>query len=385
MRCHRSSLAERIARIVVIGGLLAWGLFAYVRKLVESEHPPALDGLGLGVAALNVVMLVLLAAGLRLSRMDEPRSRPSAIPVTAGAVAASLAFYGIEPDFGASLVVAMIALWVLASRLPLGWGIAAGAVTIAALAGLGELFRDEGADLGPMVAAMGITLGAVATRQGMNAQAAARRAEAANAVLAERSHIAREIHDILAHSLSAQIVHLEGARLLLSRDGDRVQALDRVERARNLARSGLEETRRALATLRGEIPEPKEVIAELAEEFYASTGRSCEVRVTGEHRELSPQAGLTVVRTAQEALTNVRKHAPGARAHVTLRYLGDKVELEVTDTGGTEPVVDLGGGGYGLVGMRERAELIDGTLMTGPDGKGFRVSLRVPVYGDGTR
>ncbi|TMR39755.1 hypothetical protein ETD96_13785 [Actinomadura geliboluensis] len=230
-----------------------------------------------------------------------------------------------------------------------------------------------------MSAFAGLTLGAVASRQGAAAQEASRRAEAANAVLAERSRIAREIHDILAHSLSAQIVHLEGARLLLSRDGDRVQALDRVERARNLARSGLEETRRALATLRGEIPEPKEVLAELAEEFYASTGRPCDVQVTGVPRELSPQAGLAVVRTAQEALTNVRKHAPGARAQVTLRYLPDKVELEVTDSGGTESVIELGGGGYGLVGMRERAELIDGTLDTGPDGTGFRVSLQVPA------
>ncbi len=85
------------------------------------------------------------------------------------------------------------------------------------------------------------------------------------------------------------------------------------------------------------------------------------------------------MRTAQEALTNVRKHAPGARAQVTLRYLNDKVELEVTDSGGTESVIELNGGGYGLVGMRERAELIDGTLITGPDGKGFRVSLQVPA------
>ncbi|MFD0536496.1 sensor histidine kinase [Actinomadura luteofluorescens] len=101
--------------------------------------------------------------------------------------------------------------------------------------------------------------------------------------------------------------------------------------------------------------------------------------MTGAPRELPPQAGLAVVRTAQEALTNVRKHAPGARAQVALRYLTGKVELEVTDTGGTEPVEELGGGGYGLVGMRERAELIDGTLVTGPDGKGFRVSLSVPA------
>ena len=379
MKCARPNRLDRAARVVVVCGLVGWGLFSYVRKLAESDEPPALYGLGLVIAALNVLMIALLVVGMRLSRAEDPRRRSASIPATAGAVAASLAFYGIEPEFGASLVVAMIALWVLVSQLPLVWGFVAGAVTIGGVVGIGHLFRDEGADLGVVVAAMGITLGAIATRQSMAAQEAARRAEAANAVLAERSHLAREIHDILAHSLSAQVVHLEGARLLLSRDGDRVQALDRVERARHLARSGLEETRRALATLRGEIPQPREVIAELAEEYYASTGRSCDVHVTGEPRDLPPQAGLTVVRTAQEALTNIRKHAPGARAHVTLRYLGDKVELEVTDTGGTEPVVVLDGGGYGLVGMRERAELIDGTLVTGPDGEGFRVSLRVPV------
>ncbi|TDD86978.1 hypothetical protein E1298_16775 [Actinomadura rubrisoli] len=273
----------------------------------------------------------------------------------------------------------MVALWALVVRLPLPWGIGVSALTIIVLGALGEMFREGGADLGLMAAFGGLTLGAVASRHAVNAQEATRRAEAANAVLAERSHIAREIHDILAHSLSAQIVHLEGARLLLSRDGDRVQALDRVERAGNLARSGLEETRRALATLRGEIPEPKEAIAELAEEFSVGTGRPCDVRVTGVPRELSPQAGLAVVRTAQEALTNVRKHAPGARVHVVLAYLDGAVELEVIDSGGTEEVLELDGGGYGLVGMRERAELIDGTLETGPKGKGFRVSLRVPA------
>ncbi|WP_207934144.1 histidine kinase [Actinomadura sp. KC06] len=375
----RTSHVERFALAAIVGVLLAWAGFSYVRALFDSEDPPALHGIGLVITVLNVVMIVLLVGGVRTGREKESRWRTASIVLLVGAVTASVAFYGIEPDFGGGFVVAMIALWALFFRLPLLLGIAASGVTVLAVSVLGALFRDDGADLGLLIAFMGVTLGAAASRQGMAAQEATRRAEAANAVLAERSHIAREIHDILAHSLSAQIVHLEGARLLLSRDGDRVQALDRVERARNLARSGLDETRRALATLRGEIPEPKEVLAELAEEFHAGTGRPCDVQVTGEPRELSPQAGLAVVRTAQEALTNVRKHAPGARARVVLRYLNDRVELEVTDSGATEQVVELGGGGYGLVGMRERAELIDGTLVTGPDGKGFRVSLQVPV------
>jgi signal transduction histidine kinase len=358
--------------------LVTWGLVAYVRGLAHADPAPALHGVGLALVVLNVAMFALLGTGIVVGRPKDSPRRATGIVLLLLAVAAGMALYAIAPH-GGGFFFCMAGLWVLMMRLPLRWGIAVSVLTVAVIGVLGEALRAGGADFGLMSAFAGLTLGAVASRQGTAAQEATRRAEAANAVLAERSHIAREIHDILAHSLSAQIVHLEGARLLLSRDGDRVQALDRVERARNLARSGLDETRRALATLRGEIPEPKEVIAELAEEFYASTGRPCDVQVTGAPRELSPQAGLAVVRTAQEALTNVRKHAPGARAQVTLRYLNDKVELEVTDSGGTESVIELGRGGYGLVGMRERAELIDGTLATGPDGKGFRVSLQGPA------
>lgn len=378
MKCEDTG-RERFVRLLIVGMLVAWGLIAYVRGLLLADPAPALHGVGLAMVVLNAVMFALLGAGIVLGRQKGSPWRGPGIVLLLLAVAAGMALYAIAPHAGGGFFFCMAGLWVLLMRLPLRWGVAVSVLTIAAVGALGEALRPGGADLGLLSAFAGLTLGAVASRQGAVAQEATRRAEAANAVLAERSHIAREIHDILAHSLSAQLVHLEGARLLLSRDGDRLQALDRVERARNLARSGLEETRRALATLRGEIPEPREALAELAEEFYASTGRPCDVQVTGAPRELSPQAGLAVVRTAQEALTNVRKHAPGARAQVTLRYLPDRVELDVTDTGGTESVIEVSGGGYGLVGMRERAELIDGTLVTGPDGAGFRVSLQVPA------
>lgn len=378
MKCEDTG-RERFVRLLIVGMLVAWGLIAYVRGLLLADPAPALHGVGLAMVVLNAVMFALLGAGIVLGRQKGSPWRGPGIVLLLLAVAAGMALYAIAPHAGGGFFFCMAGLWVLLMRLPLRWGVAVSVLTIAAVGALGEALRPGGADLGLLSAFAGLTLGAVASRQGAVAQEATRRAEAANAVLAERSHIAREIHDILAHSLSAQLVHLEGARLLLSRDGDRLQALDRVERARNLARSGLEETRRALATLRGEIPEPREALAELAEEFYASTGRPCDVQVTGAPRELSPQAGLAVVRTAQEALTNVRKHAPGARAQVTLRYLPDRVELDVTDTGGTESVIEVGGSGYGLVGMRERAELIDGTLVTGPDGAGFRVSLQVPA------
>ncbi|MEU5882149.1 histidine kinase [Spirillospora sp. NPDC047279] len=366
---------SRWLRGLVVAASLAWGLVFYVRDLFDSEPRPALHGEGLLLVVLNVLTIGTLAVGIWAARTARhcERSRRwwTAIGLLPAALAGSLGLYLLSGRQNGGFVFSLIALWVLVTLLPVWWSVGL-ALVAAVAAGLDS-------DFGLMAAIGGVGLGALATRQRVQAQEATRRAEANTLVLDERAHIAREIHDILAHSLSAQIVHLEGARLLLSRDGDRVQALDRVERAQRLARAGLEETRRALATLRGDAPRLEEALAELAEEFRDGTGRSCEVEVTGTPHELSPQSGLAVIRTAQEALTNVRKHAPGAQVRLLLAYGDGGVELDVIDTGGTEAALTDLGGGYGLVGMRERAELIGGTLETGPEGEGFRVKLRVPA------
>ena len=215
-----------------------------------------------------------------------------------------------------------------------------------------------------------------ATKRQTAAVAAARAGEA---VLAERQRMAREIHDILAHSLAAQVVHLEGTRMLLERGGDREQALERVRQAGDLARAGLVETKRAVAALRGEQRPLAGELAGLAEEFRATTGSPCELTVDGDPDELAPETRLAVVRAAREALTNVHKHAPNAAVSIRLRCREDECELDVRDTGGTGGTLATGGSGYGLVGMRERAELAGGTLDAGPDGPGFRVLLRMPA------
>jgi signal transduction histidine kinase len=253
-----------------------------------------------------------------------------------------------------------------------------GALFTAGAAGTLVVFQvvaDHSVDMWSVMAFLGVYAAALALRE----RRWRRRSEANEATLAERSRMAREIHDILAHSLSAQIVHLEGARLLLVRDGERERVLERVERAQRLARTGLEETRRALAALRGEAPPLDEALAELADEFHAVTGRPAELEITGTPHDLTSARALAFVRTAQEALTNVRKHAPGASVRIRLDHLPDAVELTVADTGGTEEPVAAPGGGYGLVGMRERAELVGGTLEAGPEGEGFRVALRIRV------
>ncbi|MGW0999965.1 sensor histidine kinase [Streptomyces sp. NPDC002520] len=203
---------------------------------------------------------------------------------------------------------------------------------------------------------------------------AARAAEAESAALAERARIAREIHDVLAHSLSAQLVHLEAARLLIERGADQEQILERVVAARGMARDGLAETRQALSALRGDLSPLEDFLTELVR---ATDG--AEVSVTGERRTLSAEASQAVRRVAQEAVTNVHKHAQGAKVRVRLDYTEREVTLNVRDSGGLPSEISGSGGGYGLMGMRERAELLGGSLDAGPDEEGFVVTLKVPV------
>ncbi|MFE0458320.1 sensor histidine kinase [Kitasatospora sp. NPDC058965] len=205
---------------------------------------------------------------------------------------------------------------------------------------------------------------------------AARSAEAESAALAERARIAREIHDVLAHSLSAQLVHLEAARLMLDGGAEREQVKERVVAARRMAQEGLMETRQALSALRGEFTAVGEFLVEL------TSREQVPLTVTGTPRPLAAEVGLAVRRTAQEALTNVRKHAPRAGCTVELRYLDGEVELEIRNAAAPAAPVSAelaeSGSGYGLLGMRERAELLGGSLQAGPDGDGWLVRLRLP-------
>jgi signal transduction histidine kinase len=207
------------------------------------------------------------------------------------------------------------------------------------------------------------------------------------AALDERSRIARELHDVLAHSLSALSVELEGARLLaLDRDADS-EVIAAIGRAHRHAAAGLDEARAAIKALRGDSVPGPDKLEDLIEEIRAH-GIECTLAVGGKPRRLPSEAALAVFRTAQEALTNVRKHAEEAElVTIQLDYDPDGVQLIVTDSAGdgAEPRVPqpaalaAAGSGYGVSGMRERAELIGGRLLAGPTEDGFRVELWVPA------
>ena len=207
-----------------------------------------------------------------------------------------------------------------------------------------------------------------------------RAAQAQAAALAERQRLAREMHDVLAHSLSGLVLNLEGARLLAAQGGADSQVGEAIDRARRLARTGLEEARRAIGMLRDDALPGPERLAGLAAEFEAGTGVPCKVAVTGDGRDLGTDGRLTFYRVTQEALTNIRKHAHAGRVEIRLAYEPSATRLTIEDFGsGRDRPAPPDGTGYGLTGMRERAELLGGTLTAGPTGGGFLVELRVPA------
>ncbi len=209
------------------------------------------------------------------------------------------------------------------------------------------------------------------------------RAQARAAAVAERARIARELHDIVAHSLSVVIVQ-SGAALGDFDDDHPHQARRRVEAMERIARQALADMRRLVTVDDG--PELDDLgpqpglrdLPALLEEVRAA-GLVVDLTVEGTVQALPPGADLTVYRVVQESLTNALNHAPGARTEVTLTFAPAEVRICVANGKASAPDRGLGGG-RGLVGMRERARLYDGTLLAqARDDGGYEVRLTLPL------
>ncbi|MDP9075185.1 MAG: histidine kinase [Actinomycetota bacterium] len=192
----------------------------------------------------------------------------------------------------------------------------------------------------------------------------------------DRQAIAREVHDLLSHTLTALTIQLDAADALLDAGADITRARTAIGAARRLAAEGLEETRRAIVELRGDGRPLPETVAELVAEFNAANVTST-FEVFGDPLPVAPATHLALARVAREALTNVRKHSSADHVDVRLTYRTSEVELSIRDNGSTAAATD-GGLGYGLAGLRERAELIGGILETGIVEGGFTVNIRAP-------
>ncbi len=214
-----------------------------------------------------------------------------------------------------------------------------------------------------------------------------RRAEAARqAVAEERLRIARELHDVVAHSMSVIAVQSGMAAYLL--DSQPQRAKEALELIAGTSRSALDELRRMLDVLRPSLesasaltPAPGlDAISELAEQLTGA-GLAVTVHTTGRRGTIPPGVDLTAYRVVQEALTNTVKHAgPGAQATVRIDYGANRLTVEVADDGHGIPPGGASGSGVGLVGMRERVSLFGGRLDVGPaDGSGWLVRAELPL------
>ncbi len=200
------------------------------------------------------------------------------------------------------------------------------------------------------------------------------------AITKERNRLAREIHDTLGHYLTVVNVQLEAARAVM--DSDHTRALDAINKAQRLTQEGLADVRRSVAALRSTASEQRpltEAISALVDESRTA-GIQTELHVSGSARPLKPQAELTLYRAAQEGLTNVRKHAEASHAELTLDYSNRvAVRLVVTDDGH-----GVNGGsineGFGLLGLRERAQLLGGQvcIQSEPE-QGFTLEVELPT------
>ncbi|EIE97041.1 signal transduction histidine kinase [Saccharomonospora glauca K62] len=204
----------------------------------------------------------------------------------------------------------------------------------------------------------------------------ARSEHARAAALDERTRIARELHDVLAHSLGALRVQLEVAEAELEASKDPDSVLRRLRRCRALATDGLIEAREAVSALRRDVPALGEAIAELVDAFERDHEVPVTFRRSGRARPLPSAATVALLGAVREALTNAAKHARGAPVTVTLDHTDTAVRVVVHNTTDT-PVTR--GTGFGLTGMAERLALCGGTLTAGPDTDGWSVTATVPT------
>lgn len=199
------------------------------------------------------------------------------------------------------------------------------------------------------------------------------------ATLRERQRIAREVHDVIAHSMTVTMMHMTAARMAVRRDPQ--AAIDTLEEAERLGRSSLTEIRRTVGLLRADVDRPTDpalpTVADISSLVadYRAAGVDVELDVAGPLDRLDGSEGLAVYRLVQEAVANAAKHAPGAPVHAEID-VADEVVVRVTN-----PVPAGHGrrrGGNGLAGMRERAQLLGGRVSAGPDGDRWTVEFTLP-------
>jgi signal transduction histidine kinase len=370
-----------VATVLVVIGISAFTLpYGPTRNLVDM---------------VDASVFATLALALRVAVQNFPaRALPRRmLPFALAASAVTCGWAALTQSGGPFVVLAAITTGVAAYDLGLATACAVTAIGVIAVDTGGLAYRVGAWGLFgvPLLMILGLLFGRLVFGYRVQAeQSAALLANAEKlrseqnraAALDERNRIAREIHDLLAHSLGSLGVQIQAARALLTDQGDVERAVDLLTRAQRSAAEGLTETRHALQALRFDTPPLAEALDELGAEHQHQYLTPVTFEVTGRPRPLTPDASLALTRAAQESLVNAAKHAPRQAVLMRLEFTDGPTTLIVCNSladGETdEPRLETVNGGYGLAGMRERLRLIGGSLGTcGRDGN-WVVRAQIP-------
>jgi signal transduction histidine kinase len=367
---------------------------------VQTSPAPGLRGAGLAVTLVLVVYSAAVMTAITVGWARRGLAAQAVAVVLIGGCGVALA--ALQPHGPAGLA-ASLGVWIAAVRMPpVPAAVTAGAITaaLALTVGLTEHPPVQSALTATLLCLLLAVIGQFIRRSRESQDRTelllaqlqdAQEAEAAAAALAERTRIAGELHDVLAHSLSALAIQLQGARKLAGREpvSDRLRAT--IERSAELAKAGLTDARQAVGALRGDRLPTLDQLGALVEDFRRDTGAPATLRVDGMSRPMPAEASLALFRGAQEALTNISRYAPGASTAITVSYQAGRTTLTVEDhlsppaaddavAAGPRPgLLADAGGGHGLAAMRERVQRAGGTAQAGPTADGWLVELEVPA------
>ena len=357
---------RRMARLADYA--IPWGVGLFLALVVLDEENRS-DPTAVTLGGLAIVAVQALALRWRRRQPE----RVAALVLVTG-VAFQLLYPSVVVPFAALFAVGSLA----AARKP-----RVSLVGLAALIGLVAMnfFTTTVEDT---VFTMGLAVGAWALGEAARNRRVAIEEESQRALADEQARIARELHDVIAHSVSMIVVQAAAADDVFDERPDQArEALRSIERA---GRDALRELRRLLSGVRPGIAadanEPQPGLGRLDElaESVRLGGLVVTVLEEGERAPLPVGLDLSAYRIVQEALTNTLRHARATRAEVTVVYGSEELEVEVRDDGRAPAGNGEGPGGHGLVGMRERAALLGGTLEAGPQpGGGYRVHARLPL------
>jgi signal transduction histidine kinase len=376
-RLRRSPLAFDITLAVALAVITVAGSVGEAHPQQASDKAAA--GVSLAVPATGYLLVAVSALALIWRRR-----RP--VLVLAVSLGAVLLYTCLGYFSGAAILNPMFALYAVAVAVPTATAIALSVLTMlslmAATAAFGPFGTGGGFVLIPMEVAAALFLGLwVASRHAALRQ---REEQASRAVDAERLRIARELHDVVAHTMATINVQASVAAHVIHQQPD--QAAQALEVIKQASKEGLRELRGILNVLRQadeldeRSPAPRLAQLDALVENATRAGLPTSVTIRGQARTLAPTVDLTAYRIVQESLTNALRYAGPATARVTLSYADDELDVEVVDGGRGRADGTPEGAGHGIAGMRERAEAVGGTLIAGPGPEGgFRVQARLPL------